>query len=311
MRKFIGLLVLGTLVLVVACGRKTQSTPKPHEMAFYADTLLPEKAGTFTLKSKVAKRTPEQLREFVGELGAATLESYNLVGLVAALYGREPGGLSIEIAQFDNHVDAYGYYALTRPDGVDTVSLGLEGYVSGSSFYFTQADYAVTVSVLGGSKEVLSTVLPVAVTISAKISSNPPLPEQFSYFPDTGLIVPSFKYYARDYLDIPPLTQVFTADYAIGRGNPFTLFLSEDPSGTKFLEMTQRTGYNVENAPPPPGFAFDEGYAILFHDEQRGTIVSGLRGGWLLGIVGYDPELHRAFFSEWVNNWNRRRAYQP
>jgi hypothetical protein len=244
-------------------------------------------------------------------MGASALESYNLVGLAAGLYGGQPSGLSIEIAQFDNHLDAYGYYAMTRPDGVDTVSLGLEAYISGKSFNFTQADYAVTMSLMGDSGDVMTTALPVAVTISAKILANPPLPETFSYFPDTGLIVPSFRYYAQNFLDIPPLSGVFTADYAIGPGNPFTLFISEDPSGKKFLTMTQTTGYNVENAPAPPGIPFDEGYAILFHDAVRGDIVSGLKGGWLLGIVGYNPDLHQMFFTRWVQNWNHQRAEKP
>ena len=297
------------LLLVFGCGKKEVRTPKPYEMAFSADTLLLDKMGGFTVKSKVVKRTPDELKEFVGQLGAETFESYNLVGLVAALYDGEPNDLSIEIAQFDNPLDAYGYYALTRPDGVDTVSLGLEGYISGSTFYFVQAQYAITMSVLGEVTEVSSVVLPAAVTISAGIQSNPPMPAQFSLFPDSGLIVPSFKYYAANYLDVEPLTRVFTADYVLS-DSPFTLFLSKDSAGAKFLAMTQRTGTNVENAPPPPGFPFDEGYAILFHDEQLGTIVSGLKGGWLLGIVGYNPELHQAYFTEWLNSWNKRVAGQ-
>jgi hypothetical protein len=294
-----------TLLLVVGCGTKETPKPKPHEMAFYADTLLWDDMGAYAVKSKVVKRTPGELKDFVGALGAETFESYNLVGLVAALYDGDPNDLSIEIAQFDNPLDAYGYYSLTRPDGVDTMSLGLEGYISGSTFYFVQAQYAITMSVLGETEEVSSVVLPVAVTISARIERNPSLPGQFALFPDSGLIVPSYKYIAKDYLDVEALGEVFTADYSL-QGSPFTLFLCFDSTGSKFLAMTQRTGTNVENAPPPPGFPFDEGYAILFHDEQLGTIVSGLKGGWLLGIVGYNPSIHEAYFTEWLNSWNQR-----
>lgn len=298
-----------SLLLVFGCGKKEAEKPKSYEMAFNADSVLLDKMGAFTVKSKVVKRTPEELKAFVGQLGAETFESYNLVGLVAALYDGEPSDLSVEVAQFDNPLDAYGYYSLTRPDGVDTLSLGLEGYISGSTFYFVQAQYAITMSVLGEPEEVSSVVLPAAITISAKIQKNPTLPGQFSLFPDSGLVVPSFKYIAENYLDIEPLSEVFTADYTL-RDSPFTLFLSKDSTGEKFLAMTQRTGTNVENAPAPSGFPFDEGYAILFHDEQRGTIVSGLKGGWLLGIVGSNPELHEAYFTEWLNRWNQRVAGQ-
>ncbi len=295
--------VLAVLALVfVVCGEKQPEQTSVEQAPFDADSLLPASAGGYTMASSIAKQTPEEVKSFVGEDLAATMEQYSLVGLAAGLYKGGRFALTAQILQFLQPLDAFGYYSIERPDGADTTSLGTEGYLSGRTFKFTQSNYVVTLSSGDLGDSTLQNILPVAITISAAIGSSPPLPEQFGLFPEKNEVVPSNRYFAGRFLEIDDITGVFTVDYFLS-GDSLRLFLTDDGAGTKLAALVKASGQTMESSPAPPDFVFDNGYGILFDQEPYGMILAGLKEGRLIGAIGYNPEKDAQFVSEWVNGF--------
>jgi hypothetical protein len=302
------LLICCLLALVIAsCGEPDQPAPSTQE-PFVAADFLPDRSGGGVAGEISIARSPGELIARLGQLGAEEARSYGMIGLASCAYRDDQGNdrLSVEIAQFPSGVHAFGYYARTRSFGIDTLTLGMEAYFEGNSLYFAQDKYVVTLSATPGTDEVRSTLLPVAITVSAMIESNPPPPEIFASFPDSGRIVPSDRWYAKRFLDIEVLTGVYATVYNLG-GDTLVLFACEDGSGLKLADLALSTGSQIAAQPQTEGFGFDEDYGYYTGAEHDPPVLAGLKDGWLLGALGYEPNLHRDFLTEWINGWSRMR----
>lgn len=286
-------ILLGAL-LPAACGDDTpDTTAKLAEGKFTAGSYLPGTLSGIALQKMSLLKTPDQVRNYMGALAEVYFD-YELVGLAAAVYAADTTTLSTEVAQFASPVEAYGFYARTRPENADLIELGVEAYREGNSFYFTQNNCAVTISASDSTASDLTYRL--AVTISADIKERGTIPGQFSLFQDKGRIRSSYRYTAVSFMDIPGLDRVFSVRHVV-EGDTLTLFLAEDEDGEGFVHVRDHAGEKATNTADAVGF--DESHGITFDSENYGTVTAGLAEGYLVGIAGYS-ENHQQFLSDWV-----------
>lgn len=300
----LALVLCGMLLSAVSLSCSSEEPAKTIGLApgkFNADSFLPGSLPGIALQTMSVRKTEDDVERYMGGR-AGDYYDYHLVGLVAALYDADSVRLSVEIAQFAGALDAYGFYALTRPDNVELTKLGAEGYMEGHSFYFVVGPYAVTISAMSDSASVTDLIRRLAVSISAEIGMDGVLPDVFSVFPAQNRIPSSYRYFPVSFLSIPQVDSVLTCRYEVDSVIG-TLFITDDKSGKKFLAMSLRADSLGGANPPPESIKFDEEYGIFFSEadeDPRGGVLAGLVSGRLVGAIGFVPEKHGALFGAWV-----------
>jgi hypothetical protein len=293
------------LGLLAACGG--DSTPDDTGLAeapFVADSFLPGSLPGIALQRFAVKKTEDELQKYVGSL-TATYYEYRLVGLVAALYDVDQTTVSVEIAQFDSDLNAFGYYSLTRPDGVEPAGLGAESYTQGNSFYFVQDRFVATLSAFEDSLDVTDPVRRLAVTISAEIGSYGTVPDEFDPFPRSRRVPASMRYTARSFLEIGGLDGVLSARYAAGQ-DTVILFYTDDSGGNKYLSVRESVPDEEDFLPLPETLeGFESRYKLRLVHAGYGEVIAGMREGKLIGMAGYSDRTE-PLMAEWLGVFTKK-----
>lgn len=300
-RGVLAVVLCGVLISAVFLSCSSDEPRKASRLApgrFNADSFLPGSLPGIALQTMSVRKTEEEIERYMGSR-AGDYYDYHLVGLVAALYDADSVRLSVEIAQFAGALDAYGFYALTRPDNVELTKLGAEGYMEGHSFYFVVGPYAVTISAISDSAGVTDLVQRLAVSISAKIGMDGVLPDAFTVFPARNRIPVSYRYFPVSFLAAPNLDSVLTCRYDVDSA-ACTLFITGDGSGKKYLAMSIRADSLGGANPAPEEIGFDENYGVIYSETDSAVVLAGLVSGRLVGVIDYVPEKHEALFTAWV-----------
>lgn len=292
--------VLAVAVAVSCSSDKTEARRGLTRGTFDADSFLPGSLPGIALQKMSVRKTETEIEQYMGSR-AFDYYDYRLVGLTAALYDSDSARLSVEIAQFAGALDAYGFYSLTRPDGVEVTRLGAEGYMEGHSFYFVNGPYAVTISAITDFEGVSDLMVRLGVSISAKIGLDTRLPDEFSVFPDDGRVPASYRYFPFDYLSESGLDSVLTCRYEIDSVR-CTLFCTGDRGGRKYLILSRHADSLGRSSVASQQFGFDEQYGFVYTEPSDGQVVAGLVAGRLVGVIGYDSTRHEALLVKWVES---------
>ncbi|MBD3258146.1 hypothetical protein GF377_06910 [candidate division GN15 bacterium] len=136
-----------------------------------------------------------------------------------------------------------------------------------------------------------------ADSLAAEADAKARMAKLIEQFPSQYLIDDSFETHDSAYLGINGLNDVLTAQYVID-GIQVVLFVTEDRSGAKYLLLTEfaTTQSQVRPAPMP----FDAGYSVLFNHLRAGRVLSGLKAGYLVGMVGYRDSMAE-FTDRWIS----------
>ena len=296
-------------LLVASCGEEEAETPKPPpaeeqvvapaEPVIHVDTLMPPTIESYDLVLTDAVTTvpASGIESYVGET-AHDYMAYGAVALASATYMVKQTPVYAEIVQFLTPVDAYGFYARLRPDGIQSLTLGTEGYAQGASLYFTAGEYAVTVSVKGDTKKQHEARSLLAHEINSRISQCL-MPQFFLLFPSHHRDLPSMKYYTSRYLGVASVDSVYTISYLM-EGDSAVFFLTVDLTGTKYIRLKEYARSLGEITPAPESFPFYEHSGFIFDHPDHGRIVAGVVRGKLVGIVPYRHESYELLGSLWV-----------
>lgn len=300
--KAILLLAVAAILLPAGCSKEKNqpaAKPKPRAASFDAERLLPPASETYALAPVGSYKIyrGDSLKAYVGQALAAEYELYGCLGMVASTYEVKKVPVSVEIAQFNSIEGAYGFYARLRPDGALSLDVGAESFRIGNTLYFTAGAYAVTLSVENDSLPSISAQSLVAQEISTGMGKLT-IPQWFMLYPSADKLIPSNKYYPRDYLGVDSLDTVFTTTYVIGKDTA-VFFLTVDLSGGKYLALHEFGAGFGKVADAPSSFLYYHGYSLAFRHPTYGRIVAGLVRGKLVGIVGYSDTFER-LGSLWV-----------
>lgn len=287
-------LILLLVVALAGCGGDTaeQKSEMPK-----AATYLTEKLTDLdiTRTAEVSIFEGEALFEHING-GAEIYHQYDFVEVATTYYTFKETELSVDIYRFADADKAFGLYSVLRSDNVERVNLGVDGFISPTSVDFVKGTYMVRIIAYEESDEATQAMSELAKTLATSLTGTTMLPEKFILFPGDNAVPHTETILAASFLGQQFLTDMYTKKYAVA-GDTVTLFLTVDSAGVKYAEWAALTGVDT-SAAELQSFAFDSGYALKMHNEYRGDILAGLKGGYLAGVVGYKNDL-----AETLRHW--------
>ena len=282
---------------------KDTSSQLEKELAaipFSADMILPGNSPekNITIVSETTNITRKEAPAKLGDKADEYLSSL-MIGTVRLMYQVDSDTIRAEIAQFASIDDAYGFYSRLRPDGITLDGIGTESFFYNNKYKFTKGEYVVSLLQKRKSKDALKSFRKLAGEIAGKIEQSRRGQQFFILFPYGGQIVPSHKYYSRNFMGVDGLDSVYTVSYAAD-SDTLILFLSMDTSGEKFVNLS-KWGQSLDKAGPvPPEFDFSSGHSIAFEHPHRGQIVAGLVRQKIAGVIGYKRGSGSKLCSRWI-----------
>jgi hypothetical protein len=221
-----------------------------------------------------------------------------VIGLVRTSYQDEGHPVSVEMSQFATFNDAYGFYSRTRPSGAPFDSLGVESYLKNDTLCFTKADYVVIITSTADSNRI-EIIRKIGKLINSKLTALSRPPQFFILFPYKGQIVPSQRYYSRNFLGVEGLDSVYTIDYAVDE-DTLTLFLSMDTSGSKLVMLSDWGEQFGKINSVPKEIEYASGHAASFTHPELGQFVAGMVGNKLVGVIGYKRPTGIQVVPRWI-----------
>ena len=279
---------------------KSQLETKLAAIPFSADMVLPGNAPekNITIVSETTNITRKEAPAKLGDKADEYLSSL-MIGTVRVMYQVDSDTIRAEIAQFAATDDAYGFYSRLRPDGITLNGIGTESYFYKNKYKFTKGEYVVSLLQKRKSDDALKSFRKLASEIAGKISQSQRGQQFFILFPYSGQVVPSHKYYSRDFLGVEGFDSVYTVNY-VSDSDTLILFLSMDTSGAKFVNFS-KWGQSLGKAGPvPPEFDFSSGHSVAFQHPHKGQIVAGLVRQKIAGVIGYRRGSGSKLCSRWI-----------
>jgi hypothetical protein len=283
------------LTILLSCGGDEEMQPQ-HLAASY----LPEKSIRADLDRASDIRTfvGDSLWEYI-DGGAEVYHSYNFVEVATADYKNDNVELVADIYRFDTPTDAFGLYSMLRQEDIQTVNLGVEGFVAPASVNFVKGEYLVRLTAYEDSEVGELALINMAEELSTAVPGTTAMPAQFDIFPTEGIIPATDKYYAEQFLGQNFLTRVFTRNYRLD-SDTVTLFWTADSTGGKFLKWRTYADNIDLLKSAPDNLPFDENYSFIQADDFYGDILIGLKMRRLVGMVNYSDE-KQDFFKDWLD----------
>lgn len=231
--------------------------------------------------------------------GAELYHTYGFAAVLTADYKSADAELILDFYEFETDDGAYGLYTALRPDEPEIVSLGVEGFVTGSSLDFVKGNVLVRLVGFDTSEATRDAIRGLAGHMSSTLPGATGHPETFGLFPSGEVLAYSDKIVGEAFLGQSFLNMVYTRDYELG-ADTVTAFLLNDDNGTAIARWFESIS---ENERSPAALAadlpFDENYYLLVDNSYYGNILAGLKNGKLVGVVNFSDR-HHQFVSEWL-----------
>ncbi|MDH3891308.1 MAG: hypothetical protein OEV49_09520 [candidate division Zixibacteria bacterium] len=240
----------------------------------------------------------QDLYEYING-GAELYHLYGFQEVATADYKKGATEMVVDLYRFDSPLNAFGLYSMLRPDEADLTRLGVEGFLAPSKIEFVKGDLLVRVIGYDDSDETGLALINLADEINKQLPGATKLPTAFESFPSAEVVDGSAKYFTEAYLGQSFLTSVYCRDYQMD-SSVVTLFLCQADGGAKLLEWSHRAEEAGKLVDAPADLTFDDGKAIGINDSYYGQIVAGIKGGQMVGMVGFSVE-HQAFLDDWLD----------
>jgi len=247
------------------------------------------------------------IRTFVGDSlweyidgGAELYHTYGFTKVSTADYRSGDVDLVIDLYQFASSDGAYGLYSMLRPDDPDLVTLGVEGYFTGSSLEFVRGEIMARIVGYDESEATGAAIRGLAERIAALLPGTTRHPAMFNLFPHGAAIANTDKIIGAGFLGQSFLNTVFTRDCVL-TPDTLTLFLVDDPDGAilarwfGYVSQEERSPVSLVDMP------FDESYSLRITDDYYGDIIAGLKNGKLAGVINFSDQ-HFEFISQWLGS---------
>lgn len=232
--------------------------------------------------------------------GAELYHLYNFREVVTADYKKADIEIVADIYKFASEDDAYGLYSMIRSPDVEVIHLGVEGFIAPARLNFVKGEFLVRLTGFDESLESGLSLINLSEEIDLILPGTKNRPAFFSLFPADSSLTLGDRYYTESFLGHRFLQQIYCQDYLLG-GDSVTLFLSEDKTGEKFLQWSELADRTDKKLPAPEELPFDDDLYFIFDDSYYGKILTGLKEGRMVGMIGYNPK-QRSYFEQWINS---------
>ncbi len=284
MLRYFGLTVVIIVILLSGCASE-EKKPATETVSFLLENF----------ESLSIKRTAEP-RLFVGNDlweyingGAELYHLYGFVEVATADYSADETKMIVDIYAFDTPLNAFGLYSQQRHPDYTQLLLGIEGFLAPPSLTFIKDRYMVRI-IYDDNVANEAPVVNLAQEMEKIIPGVDKMPSVFSIFPHNSIAEPidgSEKYFKDSFLGHKFLAEVFSVEYKTGGEYPQTFFISPDSLGSKFLAWKNYAEQSEQYKELVGEFGFEGSYRFIFKDKFYGDIITGLKNGYLVGIVEY------------------------
>ena len=279
--------VIIVLIMLAACGG---DTPKPAAKADSPQTILEAvKAAGTTKVSEVETYVGESLYEYING-GAEVYHQYDFVKVSTADFNVDGIEIVADVYEFDSSDNAYGMYSMLRPDGIETVKTGVQGFTSETSYDFIKGKYLVRLICYDGNAEAVAAMNKLAAAFAETVPGTTTMPSMFANFPEDGKIANSEKIVAESYLGQAGLDDIYTVDYDYDT-EQVQMFLATDQTGEKYMKWAEAVKPDADALKSVKDLPFDSGKVLVVEDHYYGKILAGLKDGKLAGVIGYHDKL--------------------
>ena len=283
--------LISAVMMIIACAGEKQQTDKVQTADYLVaavDSVGLERTG------EVQVFVGDSLWEYING-GAELYHKYNFVEVATAYYNQQGAEIVVDIYRFDTPEHAFGLYSMLRAENTEPVPLGVEGFGSPTNRVFVKGVYVVMLTGFEQVDAVTAAIGKAAPIFESLVPGTTDLPAEFAVFPSENAVDRSHKLQAESFLGQEFLREVYSRKYILG-ADTVTLFVTEDAAGAKYIEWKDNSG-----AEALPDMPYDDAMGIQISSSYYGNIVAGLRGGKLVGMVGY-LDNHRDFLTGWLDS---------
>lgn len=280
--------------LVLACGGASE---KPKAAAGTPAGILElVDIADIVKTSQVETYVGESLYEYING-GAELFHQYDFVEVSTADFKSDEQEIVADIYQFSSSNNAYGLYSMIRPESIEIIKIGVQGFASETSFDFVKDKFIVRLVCYDGTPEALEVMRKLATQIESVISGVSELPVMFGLFPLENRVENSEKIVAEAYLGQAGLDDVYTVDYIFDT-ETVQMFISADDDGAKFNILAESSVISADDMKSVKDLPFNTGKVVVLEDPYSGKILAGLKDDKLAGVVGYAEQIKPV-----VNDW--------
>lgn len=284
-------LLLVTAVMI-GCGGDSEA-PLKETAASHLKPIL----GGIERSSEPRTFVGESLYEHING-GAELYHQYGFVQVSTAYYKKDTVEVTADIYEFADADNAFGLYSALRPDKFRTAALGVEGFAATGSTVYVKGSFVVKVTGFDETPATGRLITKLAAAIAEELTGTTDLPETFGLFPGMFAVSQSERMYAEAYMGRQFLTDVYCQDFVLDN-DTLRLLLAEDRSGAKFLQWSTLVEIDSALTGMAKALPFDDGNVFAFTDSFRGSVVAGLKSGYLVGVVNY-TDTHEDFLNAWL-----------
>jgi hypothetical protein len=287
-------IAISCAAIMAACGGDTAHDSRDNLAGYFPDRI--EQANLEKV-SDIRTFVGDSLWEYING-GAELYHTYGFAKVSTADYRSGDVDLVLDLYQFATSDGAYGLYSMLRPDEPELVTLGVEGYFTGSSLEFVRGKIMARIVGYDDSEATGAAIRRLAEHLASALPGTTQWPAMFSVFPVESAIANTDKIVGQGFLGQSFLSMVYTRDYNLPP-DTLTLFIMDDPNGVVLAEWF---GYVSEEEKSPVSLVdmpFDENYSLLISNAYYGDILAGLKGGKLAGVINFSDQ-HFEFVSRWL-----------
>lgn len=186
--------------------------------------------------------------------------------------------INISMYRHASIADAYCIYASERSPDVEFLTVGGEGYLTGSSLHFMVGALYVKVRSHSEDPSVINTMKNIATQLSQKIDPNPQLPIMLGCLPKEDIIKRSDLYIAENFMGHSFLHSAYQASYQAGE-KEYTAFIIEAADIEEALKMLGNYLKLAKNNKKPAEGKF------TIKDPYNGEIAIKVKGRYIMGIT--------------------------
>lgn len=144
----------------------------------------------------------------------------------------EGARLEMDLYDMSSDLGAFGIYGHRRPEGIEPLAIGTQGYVvKGKQVVFLAGRYYGVVRVASKQPETLDLARSLAEAVGARVPEPHAMPAELALLHEENAVANSGDYFASDYLALAGMPAVFVGGYAIpGEPKPTRYRLAFTPA---------------------------------------------------------------------------------
>lgn len=205
--------------------------------------------------------------------------AYNFQEMTSIDYQKEKKYITIQVYRHATTNDAFGIYSAERAQDAEFLSIGAEGYQSGSILNFLAGCCYVKIQSPDTSPETAQAIAKIARNLAEKIEPDPEMPGAVTAFPPQNLKPHSEMYVSTKFLGHEFLHGAFSATYSTQDGKTYKLFIIDGKNRDEIKQMlTDWFAFTKQ-----PADAIAEG-KLTAADKYNGDVHMQWQGKYLWGI---------------------------